>query len=101
MVLTFSIEYQTRWGEEIRVCGTPAELGSNIPANALLLHTTDGVHWQGSIPVTHTGEITYYYLLTRDGVPFREEWNLFPRMLWLPETAEKNFYLYDSWKEQP
>ena len=44
MILSFNIEYRTSWGEEIKVLGSVPELGSNMPGQAVPMHTVDGIH---------------------------------------------------------
>ena len=81
MTLTFHIEYRTQWGEELHVSGLSAELGEGDPTKAPVMHTSDGVHWSLEIETERSEEVTYHYLLTRNGNVAACEWNLFPRFI--------------------
>ncbi|MEG2514849.1 MAG: hypothetical protein RSA92_05885, partial [Bacteroidaceae bacterium] len=67
MKLTFSIEYRTSWGEEVRVIGS-------IPETPL--QTTDGIRWSTTIELAMPmeKEIEYTYAIYANGVLVRKEW---------------------------
>ena len=103
MILSFNIEYRTSWGEEIRVLGSVPELGSNMPGQAVPMHTVDGIHWTAEVEIRlpETKEIHYSYHVYRDGQAVRNEWNSLPRVLYVSDDPAKTYRLEDSWKNLP
>lgn len=103
MILSFNIEYRTSWGEEIRVLGSVPELGSNMPGQAVPMHTVDGIHWTAEVEIglPETKEIHYSYHVYRDGQAVRNEWNSLPRVLYVSDDPAKTYRLEDSWKNLP
>ena len=103
MILSFNIEYRTSWGEEIRVLGSTPELGSNMPGQAVPMHTVDGIHWTAEVEIglPETKEIHYSYHVYRDGQAVRNEWNSLPRVLYVSDDPAKTYRLEDSWKNLP
>lgn len=103
MTISFHIEYRTSWGEEVRILGSLSELGQNDPAQALPLHTIDGIHWSvdREIQIPENKTIEYNYYIYRDGQPVREEWKSFPRHLYLSENSKRQYRTYDWWKNIP
>ena len=103
MILSFNIEYRTSWGEEIRVLGSVPELGSNMPGQAVPMHTVDGIHWTAEVKIglPETKEIHYSYHVYRDGQAVRNEWNSLPRVLYVSDDPAKTYRLEDSWKNLP
>lgn len=103
MTLSFNIEYRTNWGEEVRVLGSIPELGDNRPADALPLHTVDGIHWNAEVDirVPKNGAVEYCYHIYRDGKAVRTEWNSLPRSLHISGGAKKNYRIADCWKNLP
>ena len=103
MILSFNIEYRTSWGEEIKVLGSVPELGSNMPGQAVPMHTVDGIHWTAEVEIglPETKEIHYSYHVYRDGQAVRNEWNSLPRVLYVSDDPAKTYRLEDSWKNLP
>ena len=95
MTLIFHIQYDTTWGESLRVRldnGQVAELS-----------TTDGHSWQGQAdcrPDTPDGRLTYRYEVCRDGKPIRREFGRMPHLCFLSREAGRCF-LHDSWRDLP
>lgn len=96
MNLSFSIEYRTNWGEEVRI--------ANLFPESIPMHTTDGIYWTAEIELNVPKEgttINYSYQIEQNGVVTRKEWNSFPRQLHLSGTAKKKYTVNDSWKNIP
>ncbi|MBQ8593865.1 MAG: 4-alpha-glucanotransferase [Bacteroidaceae bacterium] len=101
MTLTFHIEYRTQWGEELHVSGLSAELGEGDPTKAPVMHTSDGVHWSLEIETERSEEVTYHYLLTRNGNVAACEWNLFPRFIGKRADNNLHIHTFDKWRNRP
>lgn len=103
MLVSFSIEYHTHWGEEVRVLGSAPELGGGDPCKAILLKTSDGIHWyvekEVKLPVSRT--IEYNYHIYREGKIIRSEWKAFARLVNLSGESNKEYKMYDSWRDLP
>ncbi|MDR0987997.1 MAG: 4-alpha-glucanotransferase [Prevotellaceae bacterium] len=101
MTLSFHIEYRTRWGETVCLRGNLPELGSHT-AEAIALHTSDGIHWSLTLEVEAPadGLVRYRYHLMRGEETVRSEWDGVPRSLHLGE-AQRHYRLLDAWKERP
>ena len=65
MLLNFSINYNTKWGEDLYVMGDCKELGSNILVNALKLEYGDNGNWKGAINIDsdQIKVVSYGYLI--------------------------------------
>ena len=96
MKIIFSIEYKTRWGEDLRVC--MADAGGDV--SVVPLQTKDGVRWKGEAYVSKRGRLSYHYSVYNKGIESRREFTLGGRAL---ETdASQNVYVAnDSWRDIP
>ena len=98
-VIKFNIEYKTQWGEALFISGSVPQLGNLNDNDALLLSTSDGIHWNGEIELESIYEqpLEYYYfvrnnelLLTKESTP--------NRMVMLSDDSE--FIIKDHWKQE-
>lgn len=105
MELSFTIEYQTHWGEEVGIVGSIPELGNGNDLEPFLLHTKDGKIWEGTLETGHhptLKKLTYNYRIYRDGKPARKEWDGIPHALLLNDDAGKRHYkIEDKWSDRP
>lgn len=103
MVVSFTIEYRTDWGERVCITGSMAELGNNNPNQAIPLHTLDGIHWQAEIALQPEAETTlsYHYLIKREEKIVRTEWNSAPRNLCLAGELTQHYRVTDLWQNPP
>ena len=103
MIVSFNIEYRTSWGEEVRVTGSIPELGEDNPEYSIPLRTVDGIHWtaETEIQVPNEKFVNYSYLIWQDGKVVRNEWNSFPRRLYLTDDSKKRYCINDCWKNLP
>ena len=94
MQLRLTIEYLTRWGDEVRVCGSIPELGGGAEERAVALHTADGKRWTLQLDFCPPREtyIEYRYLVFRSGAVVRREWGNYPRILRL-HSADFRLFL--------
>ena len=102
MILSFTIEYRTTWGEEVRVLGSIPELGNGDQTKALPLHTIDGINWQADldIRVPANSDIQYHYIIWDGQTAARREWNSVPRTLHV-NSNQQRYLLQDCWKDLP
>lgn len=103
MILSFTIEYRTNWGEEVKVSGSIPELGNNQPEHAISLHTVDGINWTTDvdIQVPETRTIEYCYHIGVGQRIVRTEWNSLPRILHVSDQPQQRYLIKDSWKNLP
>eukprot|EP01119_Soliformovum_irregulare_P025668 TRINITY_DN9571_c0_g2_i1.p1 TRINITY_DN9571_c0_g2~~TRINITY_DN9571_c0_g2_i1.p1 ORF type:complete len:613 (-),score=166.51 TRINITY_DN9571_c0_g2_i1:49-1887(-) len=77
VVVTFTVSYETKWGDIIAVVGDCDELGNWDPSAGLSLTTDPSIFplWRGSIKfdVSATRSINYKYLVKRGGKVVRWE----------------------------
>ena len=74
MRITFFIEYHTRWGQQLLLCGDAESLGSNREEHALPMQYVDDGWWIATVDIDPNRTFTYRYLLREDGVISRKEW---------------------------
>jgi 4-alpha-glucanotransferase len=73
-------------------------------ADHLLLHTTDGVHWEGSavLPDAPAGvPLAYRYGVFRDGQCIRRESGYLPHSFTPGAKPGMHYLLHDEWKDLP
>ena len=101
--LTFTIEYRTQWGEELRLIGSIPELGNNIITQAIPLQTQDGKKWTGTIELKESKAqpVNYSYLVFYNNKLTRQEWNETHRCLHLEKCLSTNYIIQDAWRTKP
>lgn len=103
MTISFNIEYRTNWGEEIKVSYSLSTKDERNSAQVLPLQTVDGINWTAKqlLPSPSADFLEYTYQVWCNGKLLREEWAGFPRRLYLSKETERNYSVYDSWKNTP
>ena len=94
MTFHFSIEYQTQWGEDLRVI---------IDGKEYALSTFDGLNWEGTLdlkPQDKTGRIEYLYALYRNGELVWTEWEVKPHVIRL-DGQTTTYRVDDFWRPIP
>lgn len=101
MKLQFSIEYMTRWGEDVRVELTLVDIRGREKPHVYPLETKDGRRWTGEVSVADKNIQSFYYRYCIYGGErrVRAEWNIVPRCF--RADATKNYFFPDSWKDVP
>lgn len=96
--LKFNIEYKTQWGEELCVSGSLSQMGNLNEDEAILLSTSNGVHWFGEVQIQAVDNpLEYYYFIRKNKKTIRRE--ITPnRMAMLSTNSE--FIINDYWKEE-
>ena len=97
MKFTFKTEYRTPWGESI---GVTIETDHD---RTLILHTADGVHWEGETDIeTAVGEpVVYHYVVLRDNACVRREVKKVSHIILPCMPNAKNYTVYDPWRDLP
>ena len=96
--IKFNIEYYTRWGQQVCICGSIPELGNGDENKAIELSTTDGHNWGAEITIRKTKTIEYYYFIREGGATTRREWG---KWRLLKTGGKKTFSIKDHWKDKP
>lgn len=101
MKLQFSIEYVTRWGEDVRVDLTLVDMRGRVRSQVYPLETKDGCKWTGEVLVSDCQVRAFYYryCIYCGDCRMRAEWNTVPR--YFLADATKNYIFPDSWKDVP
>lgn len=105
MNICFSIDYATQWGEELYICGSIPALGDGEEKEAIRMEYISTTRWQVTIDIPRgVPNITYYYLVKREGHVIRRERTLKHTLhiwqgysfqvkdLWLDEPLQKHLY---------
>lgn len=100
MVLNFSLEYVTRWEEQLRVELTLHRRGGLGQSRLVTLSTMDGARWEGCEHVSEPDveSFSYAYIVCEGDVVTRREWNGVPRRF---PAADRSFFLFDYWRDIP
>ena len=100
MVLHFSLQYRTEWGQDVRVqVNLKRKRGASL-SRVFPLHTDDGLTWHGEAVVSEKDitHFTYRYAVYEGELIYRQEWNGVERDF---PAAERHFILHDYWKDIP
>lgn len=99
--LNFSINYQTQWGQDVRVELELHDDKARCKTMVVPLTTHNGVQWTGEAQITehHIQLFTYKYVIYQGPHPMREEWCTVPREFKFQPDA--TFYFPDAWKDIP
>ena len=101
MKLLFSIDYQTHWGEDMRVELTCVNLRGKSDTQIVPLETRDGRKWNGEYAVRDSRVLRFRYVygVYRDGACVRREWDVVPRCFKADTT--KTYIFPDQWRDAP
>ena len=100
MILTFTIDYRTHWGESVYIMGNIPAMGAGDPAKALKM-SLDGEHiWRISVKIPKSAKsLEYSYFVRRDDGSERREWG--KPHLFLSGKDVTEYEIFDSWQDQP
>ncbi len=101
MKLQFSIQYITKWGEDVRVALTLVDIKGRSKTQSYALETKDGRTWMGETNVmeNHIHSFHYHYCIYRGDEVIRTEWNIIPRKFRAEQG--KTFRFPDAWRDVP
>ena len=91
MTFHFTIEYQTQWGEELRVI---------IDGKEFSLSTYDGLKWEATLDLQAKNCIEYLYALYRDGELVWTEWEVKPHIIRI-DGSTTEYVINDFWRPIP
>ena len=103
MKVRFSIEYNTQWGEDLRVQLCKVDKGGQKrPVKEYRLDTYDGKLWEGEITLqnTSTEGIEYKYAMYRDNQLVWTEWEVAPHKVTF-DGVTNQYILSDKWRPIP
>jgi 4-alpha-glucanotransferase len=104
MVVSFSIEYRTNWGEKVCLTVRDDNPESNSPELLVELRTSDGVHWSTDAELNafaRSASVSYYYFIEKDGVRVRSESDVLTRHIAIKGAASRRFIARDYWLDSP
>ncbi|KAA6352572.1 4-alpha-glucanotransferase [termite gut metagenome] len=103
MTLSFTIEYHTGPGEEVRITGNIPELGDKDLDKALFMQTVDDIHWAIQINIRQPLEqvIEYSYYTCRNHTVICKEWGVLPHQFRPSADSNRKYYIEDYWKDIP
>lgn len=102
MKVTFTIDYYTRWGEYVAICGSIPQLGNGKPSSAAVMNIDGSSFWQLTVEIDdHIDEFEYRYLiLSPEGTVLRSESADSTRHF--VKTGDiSNARMVDSWRSDP
>lgn len=101
MKLHFSIEYVTRWGEDLRVMFTSVDVKGYPKTTVCPLETHNGRIWTGELTVNDLSvrAFHYNYCVYRAGSRIRKEWDIVPRAF--RADPDKTYIFPDAWRDVP
>lgn len=93
--LSFCIEYHTRWGESLCLCG--------LSEHPLPLHTDDGKCWRGSLQLHDLphGVMSYHYRVVKAEQVVRRECTPKAHCLLLKTSSARRVEIHDRWLAHP
>jgi len=106
MLVSFHIDYWTKWGEKLCVVSSYTDSKDGATDQLSELTTTDGIHWSIEMDVNVTNcqdrKLSYFYCLCdeRDNI-IRKEWQGTTRHIYFPKRDTTIIRMEDHWKDLP
>ena len=101
MKLDFSVDYRTRWGEDVRVEIHTMSHKGQCREQLLALDTQDGETWSGEtiLMAKDLKTFSYRYCIYKGDEAVRREWDVQPRLFAADMT--KHYIFPDHWRDVP
>ncbi len=100
MKITFNINYSTRWGETLHICGELPALGGGDDRLAPAMKMVGPAMWQLTVDADEVPETSSYrYIVKPEQGAWRLEWGDAHILRRCPGAME--YRLYDCWQDQP
>lgn len=99
MTVTFNLNYQTTWGQELHVSGSCRALGGFIDDKSIPMIYMGGGNWSLTVELNHEQQVAYSYLLVRNGKVSRREFGKPRHFTSTPKASAYRFY--DHWQDMP
>lgn len=98
MTVTFNLNYNTTWGQELHVSGSCRSLGSSDEDKSIPMVYVGSGGWTLSIDLDDDEPFTYCYLLKYNGRVVRNEYGK-PRAH--TPSKGRSYKLFDCWRDIP
>lgn len=96
MKYIFNIDYKTVYGEYVYL---------NIEGREkkrLRMGTVNGQRWTYELSDKQaTGQLSYFYSVEHDGMPWRREWARMPHIIDITAQRADTYNIYDKWSDMP
>jgi len=105
MILKFTIQYATQWGESLHVVLLSGSTDGTLRTTNLPMTTQDGQWWTAETAVVVSRQhpvsrLTYHYQVEDgDGRVLRREWRLVRRVYHF--DSSKSYIFADQWRDSP
>lgn len=99
MVVTFNLNYQTAWGQELHMSGSCNLLGALNEEKSIPMVYTGNGGWSLSLEIGELANFTYGYLLKRNGKVIRREFGKF--RTFIPTDRCTTYRIFDHWRDVP
>ena len=98
MKITFNLEYQTIFGEELAL-----NILTDGKTEEHKMTTLDGLHWMCEMNKAEksAAHIDYYYTVMRGDHEQRHEWLVIPHRLEFAAAKGARYMVYDHWIDIP
>ena len=101
MKIHLNVEYQTTWGEELRVMLELIDKDGHRDNRILNLTTEDGSRWKCDVDVDSSYErVEYIYAMYRNGSLIWTEWEVAPHVVVLDNSVDQ-YEIEDLWRAIP
>lgn len=97
MIIHFSINFRTRWGQNLYISGSLPELGGGNPAKAVAMNYSPDDYWKADIKISSLEErlLSYRYFVRSENGTFYEAGA--ERSIGL-NSASRELFLNDEWQ---
>ncbi len=100
MKISFSINYHTRWGESLFICGDILALGGGDPYQAVEMKLTSPDTWSTDIHLENNpGNFSYFFIVKSADKDWRFEWG--KPHLFIGGKNLSDVKIFDSWQDMP
>lgn len=99
MKLTFHVDYCTRWGESIFICGNADQIGGSDESRAVRMSLSGDELWTATVEFAEDiKSLDYRYMAVSDNGDVRHEWGA-DHHLDMPRAESCD--IYDRWRDMP
>lgn len=100
MKISFSINYHTRWGESLFICGDILALGGGDPHQAVEMKLTSPDTWATDIHLENNpGNFSYFFIVKSADKDWRFEWG--KPHVFIGGKNLSDVKIFDSWQDMP
>lgn len=100
MNVSFNVDYRTKWGEAVYLCGDIPQLGSGDHSKAVKLNLFGEQSWKVQLELPDgTPDFKYEYFVRHDNGYEKHEWG--HGHLFRVGNGVKSYEIFDRWQDQP